>query len=649
MSGESDKGQPILGPAILLAGLLTLVFQWRAIDALPADWQALAWPVALVVIALLAGQLALRLIGAALKLPRLLKMLGKKTSHGSARWATKKDARRAGLHKGKGLFLGVHEARVIRYDNEAHTLVVAPTGAGKTVTFVMQQLLLLPESMLVTDMKGELAVQTAQYRHDQFGHRVVTLHPLPGFGLSEDAYNVCQIVLDALADSPQDAIADARAIALQLLRDPPQRDQNQHFRQGGRSAIVVAILGLAIRSPHECGLPHVQRMVTDVPVFLAMLKDLREESALAGDVAALAESLLACAESTPKEFQSFLNGAAQALAPYAPSGRLARLSNRCTFRFHDLKDPSQPMTIYIGGDMTRRAVFTEWIALLNWAAMVELQRSRSLRPVTMLLDEAANFGIEALPSMLTILRGYKVRVIIIVQEAEDLVRLYGREQTAVIRANCKVQVYFGNMSPETAERLQPVLGNETVEAPSFGLSTGPDFSLSENRGFVGRPLKTASELRQLEDGVQIVIVGNLPPLLCHAIGYHETWPQRGLVAPNPLHGPERFKGDLKVCLWPMPLVFGAAARLLVPQVPNVWLKAAKILFMRSLLPTARLAMIAAPFCLLYAWGTPHLRVAYRAYGPHDAPVYVWCDYLGWHSYRTAGPSCPLIVWRKSQT
>lgn len=649
MSGESNKGQPILGPAILLAGLLYVVFEASAIDALPSDWQAVIWPVALTAIALLAGQLFLRLIGAALKLPRLLKMLGKKTSHGSARWATRQDARRAGLHKGKGLFLGVHEGHVIRYDNEAHTLVVAPTGAGKTVTFVMQQLLLSPESMLVTDMKGELAVQSAQYRHDHFGHRVVTLNPPSGYGLSEDAYNVCEIVLDALADSPQDAIADARAIAFQLLRDPPQRDKNQHFRDGGRAVIVITILGLAIRSPHECSLPRVQRMVTDVPVFLAMLKDLRVEAALEGDIAAMAEYMLACSANTPTEFQSFLNGAAQALAPYAPSGRLARLSNRCTFRFHDLKDPSQPMTIYIGGDMTRRAVFTEWIALLNWAAMVELQRSRSLRPVTMLLDEAANFGIEALPSMLTILRGYKVRVVIIVQEAEDLVRLYGREQTAVIRANCKVQVYFGNMSPETAERLQPVLGNETVEAPSFGVPSGPGSVISENRGFVGRALKTASELRQLEDGVQIVIIGNLPPLLCHAIGYHETWPQRGLVAPNPLHGPERFKGDLKVCLWPVPLVFGAATRLLTPRERGVWRRAAKVLLTRSLLPTARLAMIATPFCLLYAWGTPHLRVAYRAYGPHDAPVYVWCDYLGWHSHRTAGPSCPLIVWRKSRT
>lgn len=647
MAGENTNGQTILRPAILLAGLVYAVFEVRVLDALPPDWQSTGWPAAMIAMALLGGRVGLTLVREALKLPRLIKMLGKKISHGSARWATCDDARKAGLYKNRGLFLGVHEGRVIRYENETHTLVVAPTGAGKTVTVVMQQLLLSRESMLVTDMKRELAVQTARARRDSLGHRIVTLNPLEGLGFAEDAYNVCQLVLDAFAASQEDAIADARAIALQLLRDPPQRDQNQFFRQGGREIIVTAIIGLAIRSPEECSLPHVQRVVTNIPVFLAMLRDLQDETALQGDISAMAESLLACQENTPREFQSFANGAAQVLAPYAPSGRLARLSDRCTFRFSDLKDPARPTTIYIGGDMTRRAVFTEWIALLNWAAMVELQRSRSLAPVTLLLDEAANFAIEALPSMLTILRGYKVRVIVIVQELEDLVRIYGREQTAVIRANCKVQIYFGNMSPETAERLQPVLGNETIETPSFGLGGGIEGSISENRGFVARPLATASELRQLEDGVQIVIIGNLPPFLCHAIGYHETWPNRWLAAPNPLHGNRRFKGTLKVCLWPVPLAVGAARRSLLPKRPSVPRRLTTLFLTRSVVPLMRLAMVASAIAPFYIWGMPHLRVSYTAVGTRSAPIYLRCEYLGWNSFQAAGPQCPLVVWRKT--
>jgi len=645
MAGESNRHQPILRPALLLAGLVYVVFEMRALDGLPSDWQSICRPAAIIAMAFLGGTVLLTIVREALTLPRLIKMLSRKTSHGSARWATRDDAQKAGLYKNSGLFLGVHEGRVIRYENETHTLVVAPTGAGKTVSVVMQQLLLSRESMLVTDMKRDLAVQTAGARRKLFGHRIVTLSPLEGFGFAEDAYNVCQLVLDAFAASPEDAIADARAIALQLLRDPPQRDQNQFFRQGGREIIVTAIIGLAMRSPAECSLPHVQRIVTNVPVFLAMLRNLRDESALQGDIAAMAESLLACHENTPREFQSFANGAAQALAPYAPSGRLARLSDRCTFRFSDLKNPARPTTIYIGGDMTRRAVFTEWIALLNWAAMVELQRSRSQVPVTLLLDEAANFAIEALPSMLTILRAYNVRVVVIVQELEDLVRLYGREQTAVIRANCKVQIYFGNMSPETGERLQPVLGNETIEAPSFALG-GTDGSISENRGFVGRPLATANQLRQLEDGVQIVIIGNLPPFLCRAIGYHETWPNRQRAAPNPLHGNRRFKGALKLCLWPVPLVLGSARRSLLPKQPGVAQRLAKHFLMRSVVPLMRVGMLAAALAPFALWGTPHLRVSYTAVGPRSSLSYVKCDYLGLHSYRAAGPECPLIVWRR---
>jgi len=645
MSGESGKGAPLLGPAVILAGLLYAVFGARALDALPPDWGAVALPVVLIVAAVFAVRVARALLIGTLDLLRILKMLRPKTSHGSARWATRADARSAGLHRNAGLFLGVHEGRVIQYENETHTLVVAPTGAGKTVKTVLPQLARVDMSMLITDLKGELMVQSKQYRERWFGHRTVTLNAPEEYGYAPGAYNVCQLVLDDLARSPRDAIADARAIALQLLRDPPHKDQNQYFRQGGRSIIEVGILGLGVRSPGECSLVTVQRLVTDVPVFIEFLGDLRNETALQGDIAAMAESLIACHERTPRQFQDFINGAVQALAPYAPSGRLAALSDRCTFRFYEMK--RMPMTIYVCCDMTRMKVFADWIALINWAAMVELQREGNSNPVMLLLDEAANFAIDGLPAMLTALRGYGIRVFMVFQELEDIARVYGREALTVIRSQCKVQIYFGS-SAETAEKLQTMMGNETIEAPSFGLAPVGGGSLSENRGFVARPLMTASEIRQLPQDQQIVLIGNLPPLLCWSIGYHEMVPMRARLAANPFHSGRKFIGTLKVSFWGRPIAFGTARRSLLPKRPGVTRRLAGVLGTRAIVPLVKVALIAALAFPFYAWGTPHLRVSYGAYGSREAPRYVWCDYLGWNSHRAAGPDCPLIVWRKSK-
>lgn len=636
MADEPGKPRPLLKPALLLAGLLYAIYGGHVLDGLPPDWQAIARPTAWAALILLAGAVALALLSALPDFLRRIKLATPTVLHGSARWGDENDARKAGLYKNGWLFIGAHEGHLATFENETHTLIVAPTGAGKTVNCAMPQLLRVRHSMFVTDMKGELATQTARFRRERLGHRVVVLD-----GTSAESYNACQLVLDDLASSPQDAVADARAIAFQLLKDPPVKDHNQYFRQGARLIIEACILGLGVRSPQECTLVQVQRVVTDVPLLLAFLKDLRGEGALSGDIAAMAESLLASHEDTPREFQSFVNGAALALASFSPSGRLAHLSARCTFRFSDLK--RQKMTIYLCCDMTRMKAYAEWIALMNWAAMVELQRCGNAVPVVALLDEAANFAIDNLPGLLTVLRAYGVRITIIVQELEDLARIYGRPGQIVILSQTRVKIFFGAISPDTGEKLMPMLGSQTVLAPGFGMGTAS--TLSENTSAIGRPLMTQAELQQLEEGQQIVLIGGHPPFLCRTIGWHETWPQRGYVEANPLHGSKRFRGRLKLILWPWPMVIGAERASLLPKKPSIAWSVGKVYALRALTPVVRLTVMGVLVYGLFAHGSPHLRVSYRGFGSSHAPVYVSCDYLGWHSHQRPGPDCPLILWR----
>ncbi|WP_334145538.1 type IV secretory system conjugative DNA transfer family protein [Hyphomicrobium sp.] len=636
MAEERGPSKPILKPALLLGGLLYLAYGTAWLDNLPADWQALARPLLLAASVLLAGSLVLGLLSALPELLRRIKMATPTIVRGSARWGDVSDARKAGLHNRGWFPIGAHEGRYASFENETHTLIVAATGAGKSVNFAIPTLMRVRHSMIVTDTKKELVAQTARYRQKRLKHQIVVLD-----GTSPAAYNVCQLVLDDLALSPQDAVADARAIALQILRDPPQKDQNQYFRQGARLIIETCILGLGVRSPAECNLVKSQRLVTDVPLLLAFLEDLRNQQALCGDIAAMAESLLATHQDTPREFQSFVNGAVQALAPYAASGRLARISEHCSFRFADLK--RQKMTIYVCCDMTRMKAYAEWIALINWAAMVELQRCGNAVPVVALFDEATNFQIDNLPNLLTLLRAYGVRVIVIVQELEDLSRVYGKAGQSVILAQCRVKIFFGAISAETAARLVPVLGSETKQDFSFGM--GNTGGVSENANAVARPLKTQSELQMLPEGQQIVLIGGHPPFLCRTVGWHETWPERRYVDDNPLHGAKRFRAQLKLLLQPWPIVLGAARESLLPKPPSIVWNVAKVYLMRALTPATRLGVASVLLYGLFSESSPHLRVSYRSYGTFDAPVYVSCDYLGWHSHHRMGPDCPLILWR----
>jgi type IV secretion system protein VirD4 len=545
MHGHQEKGD-LFVRIVLLVGLIAAIWHFDVLLFVPPEWRPFAKAAAIGVTLFGGLQIASDLMKRVMSFARYVRSVLPSASHGSAGWATRKDARKGGLHQGHGLFVGVHEGRVIRYENETHTLVLAPAGAGKTVCAVIPQLGLVSTPMLVTDMKGELAAQTARHRERVFKHKIVTLNPPKGFGFEEHAYNVLQIVVDDLEENPEDAVSDARGIAFQLLREPARSDANQYFRAGARSIITFVSLGLAVREPEAATLVTVQRIVNDVPVLVAMLEDFRDDSALQGDVAAMAESLLACHKDTPREFQAFLNGAAQALEPFAASGRLARMSDRCTFRFRDLK--TGKLTIYLGCDMTRIKIFGPVVALWNWAAMLELQRMGDNRPVIFMLDEASNVVIEGLPNALTALRGYGIRCYMVFQELEEITRVYGREAQATILSQTPLKQFFGIGSQATAEMISKALGNETISTPNFALGTGLFDDIGESRGFTAKPLLSGDEVRRLPSDEQIVFIGNMRPLRCLKIGYHEIEPLRSRIDPNPFHGGGRYRGELKVRL-----------------------------------------------------------------------------------------------------
>lgn len=78
---------------------------------------------------------------------------------------------------------------LVYLSNAVHTLVTAPTGAGKGVSCIIPFLLSSPESCVTVDFKGENARLTAEYRRRNFGHRTVLLDPYRVVTNSPDSFN----------------------------------------------------------------------------------------------------------------------------------------------------------------------------------------------------------------------------------------------------------------------------------------------------------------------------------------------------------------------------------------------------------------------------------------------------------------------------
>ncbi|TLD95423.1 type IV secretory system conjugative DNA transfer family protein [Helicobacter jaachi] len=81
-----------------------------------------------------------------------------------------------------GFLLGIHKElwtkRKIYFSAPLAALIVAPPGAGKSTAVAIPNLLTLPTSCVVLDIKGELCDLTAGYRQSAFKNEVYVFNPL---------------------------------------------------------------------------------------------------------------------------------------------------------------------------------------------------------------------------------------------------------------------------------------------------------------------------------------------------------------------------------------------------------------------------------------------------------------------------------------
>jgi type IV secretion system protein VirD4 len=308
-----------------------------------------------------------------------------------------------------------------------------------------------------------------------------------------DCYNPLDIVVDDLerAGGLRDVPDDLREQCAQILPEPANSDgDNTYWREGSRSCISMAMIlesmiegrdatlsSVALLIQDRQALEHNLRWVVGVDLedkplpegpmpiescAWAQIHDAADLAQFIQWVRAQAKSLLSLMRTgESRTFDSFISGAQQALAPFA-FGRLAPAMRRSTFSMNDLKSADKPTSLFIVADASRMEVYKSYIGLIQWCAMTAIKRhANKAVPVYFIMDEATNYKIHGLTSLLTWGRSYGLRLHLIFQDISAFENTYGRTAVETLLSETEIKQFLpGQRSPRTLALIRQLLGDQ---------------------------------------------------------------------------------------------------------------------------------------------------------------------------------------------
>ena len=449
---------------------------------------------------------------------------------GDARWARRRDLRKAGLTKSGGLFLGRACGRDLYHNTEGHLITVGGAGGGKSTGMVVPALLELTQgSVVVTDPSGELAAMTRRKRAE-IGS-VVLLNPFQeifeqgtGLDLPDTGFNPFSILDPNLSTFKSDCDVLARYL---MVTD--RRESGSYWNDEGRAILSLLIASIVLDDDEELhNLTFLYQLVRD------RAEQMEERFNRIIDLGhpawtAEAEGFLNTLLTAPAQWQGAIRKAAVATERYAPETPLGNHVSKNGFNAADLK--SENVTVYLLVPSGQLSTALPWMNMLLGVFGLAVGRPGEARPVTFLMDETPNLGY--LPDLIPFMAQYRkagLRVWVFTQTVAQLCidELYGATGFKAISGLCSIKQFFSIREPEVAQTVSDLCGQRTAKNPSVNDRGG------ENVSEVGVPLIRPEKVRGLRKWQQILIVDELDrPIRGKLVPYFKRRRWKAMADANP--------------------------------------------------------------------------------------------------------------------
>ncbi|WHA39745.1 type IV secretory system conjugative DNA transfer family protein [Agrobacterium larrymoorei] len=430
--------------------------------------------------------------------------------YGSARWPTLADLQpylrdSDAFNDPRSILLGsyIHDdpakpTSYVHWDADGHLLTIAPTRSGKALTTIIPNLLRYQGSCVVLDPKGELYDATSKWRS--------SLGPV---------YRIAPFSTDRTKPThrfdPVSQIAseaDARAIAQQMF--PPDPKASSFFADDAEGFLTAVILYVRHNAPPN------RRNLTTVSQMAALkgasLLQAVQKMASFPPSASAANALL---DKDPQRGLKVLQDTLTSKINRWLDAEIQASTAGSDVDFRSLKDGTA--TVYIEIPFPMMKTYAGWLRVVLKAALDSMIANPKIPeiPVLFVLDEFLNIG--PFPEFRDAIRthaGAGVRLWFFLQDIHSIEEHYpGNSWRPFL--NCAVKQFFGVNDHDTATMIGSYLGHKThaIRTTSASAnvsshlggwydtaSTNTGFSMTEGVQFLGRPLMTPDEIRELLGG-----------------------------------------------------------------------------------------------------------------------------------------------------
>ncbi len=441
--------------------------------------------------------------------------------HGSARWGNVKSVVRRYMDKdsykniilSQNMRLGLNAKK---HRRNLNVLVVGGSGAGKTRFYAKPNLMQCNTSFIVADPKGEMLRSIAPLLIENgYDIKVFNLiEPENSDGYNPFVYirkdeDVIKLISNLIQNTtPKNAsqndpfwekseIALDSALMLYLLHEAPPEEQTFEM-------LMFLIENAAtVEDEDESGYQ------SPVDILFQGLEDEKPEHIAVRQYKIFKQA-------SGKTAKSILISAAVRLAAFNLP-EIAKMTSYDNLDIGTLGERKRAIFCVIPDNDNS---FNYLVGMLYTQAFQALYFNADSNhggelpvPVHIVMDEFANVALpDNFERILATMRSRRISVSIIIQNMAQLKALF-KDSWENITGNCDTLLYLGGNEQSTHEYISKMLGKETIDTRTRGITKGQHGSSNTNYQNAGRELLTLDEVRLLDNSNALIFIRGERPLI----------------------------------------------------------------------------------------------------------------------------------------